>query len=338
MTAASAVAELFGEGMLVLVGGEDDRTTFVAAAAAPIAPERLAQLQSLGQGTVVLGMSELVAARLRLPAPPPRTRPGAPLRLMAPVDAARSSGDGGWSLQDRALTMRVAADPESGSGALTVPGHVLAGQVSLAAHGAAAAALELAQLAGMEPVVALAPVLDELGRVVPLAEVMEDPRLTPLPFASSAELHDHALWRAARELAVTCEMPMRDGGFRAIGFGKGDDQRAPVAFVHGDPSTADDPFVHVHLACQLGDVFGSLLCDCRAELDAAIGRIVADGCGVIVYAQPARPSFVHCPRGQASVQPAVIGLLCAIGVRPPRALTQTTTSGPDGAGEMEAWR
>jgi len=257
---------------------------------------------------------------------------------MSPVDAARSSPDGGWSLHDRALTMRVAADPESGSGALTFPGHVLAGQVPLAAHGAAAAALELAQFAGIEPVVALAPVLDELGSVVPLAAALEHPRLRSLPFASSAELHDHAVWRAAKELAVTCALPMRHGGFCAIGFGRGDDERAPVALVHGDPTSADDPFVHVHLACQLGDVFGSLLCDCRAELDAAIGRIVALGCGVIVYAQPARPSFMQCPRGQVFTQPGITGLLRAIGVRPPRALTQTTATEPDGEGEMEVCR
>jgi 3,4-dihydroxy 2-butanone 4-phosphate synthase/GTP cyclohydrolase II len=338
MTAVQSIAELFRAGAPVLVGDEDEDTTFIAAAARAIVPEQLARLQNLGHGTVVLGMSQLVAERLRLPSPARATEPGGGLRLITPISAA-SSVEGGWSLHDRALTMRVAADPDSGPGALTVPGHVLAGQITRSTRGAAAAALELAQLAGLEPVVVLSPVLDEAGSVARLGTVMDEPPLRWLPRASSTELHGHAAWRSAKDLSVACELPMRDGHFRAIGFGEGDEEHVTIAFVHGDPTAVPDPFVHVHLACQLGDVFGSLLCGCRARLDAAISRIVTDGCGVIVYTQPARPSFMQCPHGQASAPPGVTGLLRAIGVQAATTQAQTTIAPQlePGAGEMEAF-
>ncbi len=341
MTIPLSAARLFRDGTPVLVGDEDDDTTFIAAAAGTIESEQLARLQTLGHGTVVLGMSQPVAERLQLPSPAPSAHRRAELRLMAPVDAALGT-DGGWSLHDRALTMRVAADPSSGPSSLTSPGHVLAGQISAGARGAAAAALELALLAGLEPVVALSPALDDAGGVTSFAALMADPRLQWLPHASSAELHSLAAWRSARDLAVTCELPTRAGQFRAVacdelGYDGGENERVTIAFVHGEPSAAPDPFVHVHVACRLGDVFGSLLCDCRAELDAAIRQIVAAGSGVIVYTQPTGPSLMDCPRDRRFERPSVDGLLRAIGVDTgqPRRSVPDTAQGP-GHGKLEA--
>jgi len=39
----------------------------------------------------------------------------------------------------------------------------------------------------------------------------------------------------------------------------------------------------VHSSCFTGEVLGSLRCDCRAQLDAALARIAREGCGVLVY-------------------------------------------------------
>lgn len=313
MMGALSTATLFRNGSPVLVGDADDGSALIAASPGSIAPEQLARLQTLGNGTVVLGMSRHVAERLRLPAPTRVTTAGEQMRLMTTIDAARSV-DGGWSLHDRALAMRVAADPSSGAGSLTSPGHVIAGQIETESPGAAAAALELARLAGLEAVVALCPVLDEEGRIAPPEAVLDTPRLGRLPRVSSTELHAHAATRRAGELAVTCELPTRDGRFRAVGFGEGEGDETTIAFVHGDPTASPDPVVHVHVACRLGDVFGSLLCGCRADLDDAVRRIVAAGCGVIVYTQPSVASFMECTRDRGFDRARAAGLLRALGV------------------------
>jgi GTP cyclohydrolase II len=68
-------------------------------------------------------------------------------------------------------------------------------------------------------------------------------------------------------------------------------------------------------------VFGSLLCDCRRELDSAASAIARDGAGVIIYAKPRQPTPVSCVRGEPVDAAVVAGLLRAAGVRQFRLLS-----------------
>ena len=52
--------------------------------------------------------------------------------------------------------------------------------------------------------------------------------------------------------------------------------------VFGDVTGAD-VLTRVHSSCFTGEVLGSLRCDCRAQLDAALARIGKEGRGVLVY-------------------------------------------------------
>lgn len=87
-------------------------------------------------------------------------------------------------------------------------------------------------------------------------------------------------------------LPTRWGTFRILGFeghlapgvapgpqGKLVDEA--VALVYGTP--ADAPIVRVHSQCLTGDVFHSLRCDCRQQLELALDTITAHGAGIVVY-------------------------------------------------------
>lgn len=311
--AVSAAAERLAAGELVLVGDDTDEAVFVAAAADRITGEGLADLHELGGGTVVLGMTESTVERLRLHGPTGRPA-GESLRIGVAIDAAGRDG-GGWSLGERAHTMRVAASAASEPRDLVVPGHVLTAQIQERGAGVASAASELARIVGPTPTVALSVVLDARGGVARLADAVRGSRLGRLAHVSSAELRGHAVARATTELAADCQLPTRDGRFRAIAFGPGDNEPATVALIHGEPAGRADPFVHVHVACRLGDVFGSLLCGCRAELAAATERILAEGCGVIVYAPSPDPVQMACAHDLPIDAGIVTGLLRAAGVR-----------------------
>jgi GTP cyclohydrolase II len=82
--------------------------------------------------------------------------------------------------------------------------------------------------------------------------------------------------------------PTRWGTFRILGFEGhfGPDRRkeAGVALVMGDIHSAP-PLVRIHSQCLTGDVFGSLRCDCRQQLEMALAMIAANGAGVLVYEQ-----------------------------------------------------
>jgi GTP cyclohydrolase II len=92
-----------------------------------------------------------------------------------------------------------------------------------------------------------------------------------------------------RKLAEA-DFPTRWGAFRIFGFeaefGLLPDRReeSAVALVMGDIRSAP-PLVRIHSQCLTGDVFGSLRCDCRQQLEMALAMIAAAGAGVLVYEQ-----------------------------------------------------
>jgi GTP cyclohydrolase II len=57
-----------------------------------------------------------------------------------------------------------------------------------------------------------------------------------------------------------------------------------VALVMGDIHVTP-PLVRIHSQCLTGDVFGSLRCDCRLQLELALGKIAEEGAGILLYEQ-----------------------------------------------------
>lgn len=90
-----------------------------------------------------------------------------------------------------------------------------------------------------------------------------------------------------RKLAEA-DFPTIWGHFRIMGFEGhvGDDRRteSAVALVLGDIHSTP-PLVRIHSQCLTGDVFGSLRCDCRQQLEMALSLIGESGNGVLVYEQ-----------------------------------------------------
>src|SRR5207248_7626508 len=86
---------------------------------------------------------------------------------------------------------------------------------------------------------------------------------------------------SARQLAEA-DFPTRWGHFRIRGFELGSE--SGVALVMG-PLDAAPPLVRIHSQCLTGDVFGSLRCDCRQQLELALAAIAVAGAGVLIYEQ-----------------------------------------------------
>jgi len=92
---------------------------------------------------------------------------------------------------------------------------------------------------------------------------------------------------SVRQVA-SADFPTRWGKFRIYGFeGEiGEERRleTAVALVMGDIHSAP-ALVRIHSQCLTGDVFGSLRCDCRQQLEMALSLISKSGAGVLVYEQ-----------------------------------------------------
>lgn len=91
-------------------------------------------------------------------------------------------------------------------------------------------------------------------------------------------------------VAAQAVLPTRFGDFSAVVFHWHDDEaRAlglssePVALVMGDVRDARGVPVRVHSECITSEVFGSLKCDCKQQLEAAQAEVARRGAGVILY-------------------------------------------------------
>jgi GTP cyclohydrolase II len=91
------------------------------------------------------------------------------------------------------------------------------------------------------------------------------------------------------------DFPTRWGAFRILGFEGVQIEREPgcapaqtveglVALVMGEVHSGP-PLVRIHSQCLTGDVFGSLRCDCRLQLELALRAIAKEGAGILLYEQ-----------------------------------------------------
>ena len=82
------------------------------------------------------------------------------------------------------------------------------------------------------------------------------------------------------------DFPSRFGKFRIYGFAgvRPTVTEEAVALKLGDLSPAlGPPLVRIHSQCLTGDVFHSLRCDCRSQLELALDEIVEEGRGLLIY-------------------------------------------------------
>jgi len=84
------------------------------------------------------------------------------------------------------------------------------------------------------------------------------------------------------------EMPTVAGSLRVVVYrvGEGEPPQEHMAIVAGDPAAlrgAEEVLARVHSECWTGETLGSLKCDCRQQLDAALAAIAEAGRGVVVY-------------------------------------------------------
>jgi GTP cyclohydrolase II len=87
------------------------------------------------------------------------------------------------------------------------------------------------------------------------------------------------------EKVAEAEFPTQFGLFRIYGFAgrRPDGVEEAVVLKMGDLAGGSPPLVRVHSQCLTGDVFHSLRCDCRAQLEIALKSIAQEGRGLLIY-------------------------------------------------------
>jgi 3,4-dihydroxy 2-butanone 4-phosphate synthase/GTP cyclohydrolase II len=284
---AEAVAE-FAAGRPVLVVDAADRENEgdLIFAAEKATPELMGFLIRHTSGFVCAALTEADCDRLALP-PMCRVNQDRRGTAYAVTVDARSGVSTGISAADRCRTVRLLADPATGPDELARPGHVVPLRARpggvLRRPGHTEAGVDLARLAGLRPAAVLCEVVNEDGSMSRMPQLTAFAERHGIRLITIADLIEHRrLVERQVDALAEARVPTAHGTFRAVGYRSLLDGSDHVAMVFGDV-TGEEVLVRLHSECLTGDVFGSLRCDCGAQLDAALAAVAAAGRGVVVY-------------------------------------------------------
>ena len=203
------------------------------------------------------------------------------------VDAAHGITTG-ISASDRAVTIRIMADPTAVPEDLVAPGHVFplrarpGGVLQRAGH--TEATVDLVQLAGCRPIGVICEIMSDDGSMARLPELVKFARKHRLKICAIADLIQY---RREREKLVermeVVKLPTEYGDFDLYLYQSKLDKQHHLALVCGEVAGKRNVLVRVHSECLTGDVFGSRRCDCGPQLHEAMRQVAEAGCGVVVY-------------------------------------------------------
>jgi len=196
----------------------------------------------------------------------------------------------GISAFDRTQTIKTVLDPNSNSDDLVRPGHVFpirarnGGVLVRAGH--TEAIVDMARLAGLYPAGVICEVMKEDGTMARLPELEIMASKYGLKIVTIADLITHRLSneKLVQQIAKA-KLPTVFGKFTIMAYKSDVDATEHVALVKGDISGDEPVLVRVHSACLTGDIFGSLRCDCGAQIRLAMQTIAKEGRGVFLYMQ-----------------------------------------------------
>jgi 3,4-dihydroxy 2-butanone 4-phosphate synthase / GTP cyclohydrolase II len=288
----SALVEFKAGHALVVVDDENRENEGDLICAAQFAtPEMINFMAVEARGLICLAMTGERLDQLKLPLMVERNTDSNQTAFTVSIDAATHLGvTTGISAEDRARTMQVAINPDSQPTDLQRPGHIFplrarAGGV-LRRAGHTESAIDLARLSGLYPAGVICEIQNADGSMARLPQLFDYARQHNLKVISIADLISYRLQHERFVHRETiADLPTEFGTFKIYGYRNTLDNSDHVAIVKGDPETFTDTavMVRVHSECLTGDAIGSLRCDCRMQLQAALKMIESAGQGVVVY-------------------------------------------------------
>ncbi len=275
-------------GKLVIVAddpGRENEADLIGAASL-VTPEMIAFMASHGRGLICAPILAEKAEALDLPPMAQKNREAHKTAFTISIDAAEGISTG-ISAIDRALTVKLLADPTTTAGSFVQPGHIFPLQAMeggvLRRAGHTEAAVDLTHMAGLPAAGLICEIMYEdgtMGRVGDLGDYQEQHGLKACTIAQLIE------YRRRSERLVTCQevisMPTDFGDFKCHLYHVSTDDSEHLALVHGEIDPEKPTTVRVHSECLTGDAFASRRCDCGGQLHNALKQISEEG-GVLLY-------------------------------------------------------
>jgi 3,4-dihydroxy 2-butanone 4-phosphate synthase / GTP cyclohydrolase II len=288
----AALADLKAGRVIVVVDDENRENEGDLICAAQFAtPDMINFMAVEARGLICLAMAGDRLDELELPLMVSKLTDTNQTAFTVSIDAGPHLGvSTGISAEDRARTIQVALNPATKPEELRRPGHIFplrarqGGVLKRAGH--TEAAVDLSRLAGLYPAGVICEIQNPDGSMARLNQLVEYAKNHHLKIISIADLisyrlqNDRLIYRE-----IVTKLPSQFGQFDIYGYRHTLDNTEHVAIVKGDPANFRDDavMVRMHSECLTGDALGSLRCDCRMQLQAALKMIEDAGQGVVVY-------------------------------------------------------
>lgn len=287
-TIEQALGALKAGKMVILIDDEDRENEGDLIVAAEFATPAVINFMSRhGCGLICLSMSEELIDKLKLPMMTHKNKSSYGTAFTVSIEAAEGVSTG-ISAQDRAHTIKVAIDPDSGPGDVISPGHVFPLRARkkgvLERAGQTEGSVDLAKLAALLPAAVICEIMNEDGTMSRFDDLVAFSQKHAIPMVAIKDLIEY---RVQHEVlvheAASTRIPLQDkGDFNMTVFTNDLDFSEHFALVKSLRFANQVPLVRIHSECVTGDILGSCKCDCGQQLEQALSLISVEG-GILIY-------------------------------------------------------
>ena len=276
------------KGRIILVTDDENRENegdFICAAEFATT-ENVNFMAVHGKGLICMPMSAELCRKLSFPQMVSDNTDNHETAFTVSVDHVSTTT--GISAEERGITARACADPDSRPEDFRRPGHMfplLAKKNGvLERNGHTEATVDLLRLAGLKECGLCCEIMRDDGTMMRTPELMELAQKWNLKFITIKGIQEYRKRhdKLVQKAAVT-KLPTKYGEFMAHGYVNLLNGEHHVALVKGEIGDGKDILCRVHSECLTGDAFGSLRCDCGQQFASATTQIEKEGRGILLY-------------------------------------------------------
>ncbi len=274
--------------MIVILDDEDrENEGDLMMAAEKITPEAVNFMAKEGRGLICVPVDEDIAYRLGFNLMVDDNTESNRCNFTVSVDYKHGTSTG-ISASDRAVTIKAIADYTSTGEDFARPGHLFPLRAKkggvLVRAGHTEAAVDLAKLSGLSPAGVICEIAKEDGEMMRRDELMEFAEKHKLKIITIKDLINY---RSTRDklVKIVAEtiLPTEYGDFEMRIYKSEVDGAEHIVLIKGEIEKNKPVLLRVHSECLTGEVFSSMKCDCKAQLDGALKKIAEEGAGVLLY-------------------------------------------------------
>ena len=251
-----------------------------------VTPEKINFMMKEARGLICVPLPDERLFRLGLQDMVARAEDPMATAFTVSVDA-RLGITTGISAYDRSRTIEILANNASKPSDLVTPGHIFplrakCGGVLIRA-GHTEASVDLARLAGLTPAGVICEIVNDDGTMARTPELFQFANRHGIKIGTIRDLIEYRRrFDKLIEKIAEADLPTETGAWRMKLYRSLVDGFEHVALVKGKVSELST-MVRVHSECFTSEVLGSLRCDCREQLAAAMDMIEKEGKGVLLY-------------------------------------------------------